>query len=64
MLARNTSGYKGVIRRGKRWEANVMFENQRKYLGRYDTPEEAAAVYEKNAKELFGEYHREATVNV
>jgi hypothetical protein len=63
MLARNTSGYKGVTRRGNKGEVNITFENQHKYLGRYDTPEEAAAVYEKNAKELFGEYHRKVAVN-
>jgi hypothetical protein len=56
----NTSGYKGVTKRGNKWEANIKFDGRRIYLGRYETVEEAAMVYEKKAKELFGEYYREA----
>jgi hypothetical protein len=55
----NTSGFKGVTKRGKKWEANIKFDNKLVYLGRYDSAEEAAVVYEKKAKELFGEYYRE-----
>jgi hypothetical protein len=56
----NTSGVKGVTKRGKKWEANIRFDGRPIYLGRYETVEEAALVYEKKAKELFGEYYREA----
>jgi hypothetical protein len=55
----NTSGFKGVTKRGKKWEANIKFDGQPIYLGRYETAEEAAMVYEKKAKELFGEFYRE-----
>jgi len=60
LFATNTSGYRGVTRRGKKWEANIKCNNRLKYLGRYSTPEEASAVYEETAKKLFGEFHREA----
>jgi hypothetical protein len=60
LFATNTSGYRGVTRRGEKWEANIRCDNRVKYLGRYNTAEEASAVYEEAAKELFGEFQREA----
>jgi len=44
----NTSGFKGVTRSkggGKPWQAQILFDSKYKYLGRFDTPEEAHAAY-------------------
>lgn len=55
---RNTSGYRGVYpnRKNKSWIAQISFENNQVYLGSFKTPEEAAKVFDKKAKELFGEF--------
>jgi hypothetical protein len=37
--------------------AAIYYEGKRHYLGRFVTPEEAAAVYDKKARELFGEFY-------
>lgn len=55
-----SSIYKGVqwdkVR--KKWQANIVFNNKRVFLGRYDTELEAAKVYNKAALEYFGEFAR------
>lgn len=53
---RNTSGYKGVSKSGKRWRARIMVEGKEIHLGMYDTPEEAAEAYNEAALEYLGEY--------
>lgn len=54
----NTSGYKGVTRSGKRWRAYVAVNGIKKYLGTFDNPEQAAQVYEKEAKLSYKEFAR------
>lgn len=54
----NTSGYKGVFKRGSRWVAFVNKNRKRYWLGTYDTPSEAAVAYNERASELFGEFAR------
>jgi hypothetical protein len=56
----NSSGYKGVYRasRGGRWVAALSVNNYPKYLGTYDTPEEAHEAYQEAAKRLRGEFAR------
>lgn len=48
----NTSGFKGVYRDGHRWRAEIAHIK----LGRFDTPEEASAVYEEAAKTRYGRF--------
>ena len=62
MHAHNTSGFRGVSRnsRSGKWHAQIKIHGKQTYLGRFDTPEEAAEVYDARAKEVFGEH---ATLN-
>ena len=55
----NTSGFKGVeVHHTGRFSARIRYEGQRRYLGLYDTPEEAHEAYCRAARELFGEFAR------
>ena len=58
----NTSGYKGVTTRdqnGKiRYVAQIAYNHNYKYLGIYNSPEEAKAAYDEAAKLYHGEYAR------
>lgn len=56
----NTSGFKGVCwdKQTNKWQAKIGVNNKQKYLGRFDTPEEAYAAYCKAAEELHGEFAR------
>ena len=58
LLRNNTSGYRGVslnARSGK-WHAQIKIHGVQTYLGRADTPEQAAAIYNAAALEHFGEF--------
>ena len=55
----NTSSFRGVSRSGKRWAAQIKEDGASRRLGAYDTPEEAAAVYEAEVRWLHGEFYRE-----
>ena len=52
----NTSGYRGVSRRGRRWLSRIIYNRQHFSLGCFNTKEEAALAYNEKAKELFGEF--------
>lgn len=51
LCSKNKSGYRGVCQVKGRWYASL----QRRFLGSYDTAEEAARVYDVNAKKAYGQ---------
>lgn len=56
---KNTSSkYKGVSwhKRNKKWVSNITLNGKRKYLGSFETEEEAAFAYNKEALNLFGDF--------
>ena len=43
----NTTGYRGVYKVGERFHARIQIDRQRKSLGSYDTPKEAALAVDR-----------------
>lgn len=58
--ANSTSGFKGVTwhKRLSKWQAAITIGRKTKYLGVFETAEEAHATYQQAAKENFGEFAR------
>ena len=54
----NSSGYKCVSfhKRVGKWQAYIMGDKKRKYLGYFPSKEEARLAYQKAASSLFGEF--------
>lgn len=57
---RSACGFKGVRKKWSRWESSIVHQGKYTYLGTFDTPEAAAAVYHAKAIELYGEFARAA----
>lgn len=53
---KNKYGYRGVSQNKKRYSASISYRNIKYDLGTYDTPLEAAQVYNMKARELHGEF--------
>lgn len=53
----NTTGYRGVMRRGKMFIAKLKKDGKVIYLGTYATPDQASIAYETAAKEIHGEFY-------
>ena len=47
LLSTNTTGYRGVSKKGERFTAQIYINNKKIYLGTYDTPKEAAVAYDR-----------------
>jgi hypothetical protein len=54
----NTTGFKGVVRRGERFETSIRTGSKRIHLGTYDTPEEAHDIYCRASEKYHGEFGR------
>jgi hypothetical protein len=52
----NSSGFKGVVARGRKWAAQIQHGGRNHYLGVYADPREAAAAYDQQAAHLFGDF--------
>lgn len=50
------SGIKGVRALGNRWIANIFINRKPKYLGAFDTKEEAAKAFQEYANKVYGEF--------
>ena len=51
----NTSGYKRVSRSGSKFRADIGVEGKQRYLGVFETAEEAAMAYDEAAREIYGD---------
>jgi hypothetical protein len=47
LIARNTSGYKGVSRNKSKWRATICVKGKWKHIGTFETKEEAAKAYDE-----------------
>jgi hypothetical protein len=54
----NTTGFKGVSKKGNKFAAYIQINGKSIYLGIYLTPEKAHEVYMTRAVEAFGEFAR------
>lgn len=50
------NGYKGVVQYKNRFRAEIRINKNKTHLGYFSTEEEAARVYDKKAKEIYGEF--------
>lgn len=50
----NTSGYKGVSKKGGKWRASICIAGKMHEIGQFDDEIEAANAYDNRAAELFG----------
>lgn len=60
LTSSNTTGFKGVSMFSKsgKFRSDIRIGNKTKYLGQFETPEEAHKAYVSAAKKLHGEFYR------
>lgn len=58
---KNSTGYRGVVKQGRKYYAYIYVDRKGIPLGSYDSPEKAAEAYNKKSVELFGKTN---TLNV
>lgn len=56
LYSNNTSGYKGVSKRGERYTAYIQVDGKKKHLGYFDDPKEAHEAYCAAGRELYGDF--------
>lgn len=56
MRTDNSSGFKGVYRRGRLWRAQIQIQGRRVHLGTFDDATDAALAYDAVARIEYGEY--------
>jgi hypothetical protein len=54
----NTTGFKGVFKARKKFNAKITVNYKSVNLGNFDTKEEASAAYKRAAQAAFGEFAR------
>ena len=54
----NKTGLKGVIKKGNKFRAHITYNYQKRWLGYFNTPEEAHEAYKKAAIEIAGDHAR------
>ena len=59
IIKTNTSGATGVIKRGNRYRAYIMFKQKQYHLGYFATFEEAVAIRKQAEKDFFGKFLEE-----
>lgn len=72
IIARNTSGYRGVSfhKQSKKWRARIWVNGKEETIGSFENPQEASEAYENRAKEVHGEFYQignnisNSTVNI
>lgn len=57
-ISTNRSGFKGVVKHGKRFRAFIHKNGKTQYLGTFDTAKAAACEYDRAAKRLFGRFSK------
>lgn len=56
----NSTGFKGVSAKGSKFISRIQADNQRIFIGCFDTPEAAHAAYVEKSISIFGEFSRGA----
>jgi hypothetical protein len=54
----NKTGLKGVIKKGNKFRAHITYNYQKRWLGYFDSPEEAHEAYKRAAIEIAGDHAR------